>query len=80
MNIECRYLMLFINILMKNTVELKLDIKIVANMYKTFVDNIDNEIQKIDNYEKETNHIFKLLLCILKTICLKIIVNMFILA
>ena len=66
MNIECRYLMLFINILMKNTVELNLDIKIVANMYKTFVDNIDNEIQKIDTYEKETNHDIQALIMYIK--------------
>ena len=67
MNVECRYLMLFINILSKMEVELQLDIKVVANMYKKFVDNIDNEIQKIDLYEKETNHDIQALIMYIKT-------------
>ena len=70
MDVECKYLMLFINILMKNNDDLNLDISIVANMYKSFINNIDNEIKKIDIYEKETNHDIKLLLCILKIIYL----------
>ena len=67
MNVECRYLMLFINILSKMNVEFELDIKVVANMYKKFVDNIDNEIQKIDLYEKETNHDIQALIMYIKT-------------
>ena len=35
-------------------------------MYKTFVDNIDTEIQKIDNYEKETNHDIQALIMYIK--------------
>ena len=66
MNIECRYLMLFINILMKSSVEHKFDIKIVGNMYKNFVDNIDTEIDIIDNYEKETNHDIQALIMYIK--------------
>ena len=48
-------------------------------MYKNFVDNIDTEIDIIDNYEKETNHDIQALIMYIKTNCLKIIVNMFIL-
>lgn len=66
MNIECRYLMLFINILMKSNVEHKFDIKIVGNMYKNFLDNIDTEINIIDNYEKETNHDIQALIMYIK--------------
>jgi adenylosuccinate lyase len=66
-NIECRYLILFINILSKMQVIPELDIKVVANMYKFFVDNIDNEIQKIELYEKETNNDIQALIMYIKT-------------
>ena len=66
MNVECRYLMLFINILMKVSPELNLDIKVIASMYKNFVENIDDEILKIDEYEKETNHDIQALIMYLK--------------
>ena len=66
MDVECKYLMLFINILMKNNDDLNLDIRIVANMYKSFINNIDNEIKKIDIYEKETNHDIQALIMYIK--------------
>ena len=79
MNIECRYLMLFVNILMKSSVDHKFDIKIVSNMYKNFVDNIDTEIDIIDNYEKETNHDIQALIMYIKNKLPENYRNMFIL-
>ena len=66
MDVECKYLMLFINILMKNNDDLNLDIGIVANIYNFFINNIDNEIKKIDIYEKETNHDIQALIMYIK--------------